>query len=218
MTARWIAVLPWVIVAGMFVAAALVWPYAPDSVPVHFGVAGQPDRYGSRVEGLLVLPIVALSLLVLLSIVPRVDPLRARYAEFAGTYAFFILALEVFMGLAYAILLASVLGVAVNVSMLLLPLVGLLLIVIGALLDQVQPNWFVGVRTPWTLSSERSWRATHRVGRWVFIVLGVLIGAAGLVQARWMLYTAIGACALGVVGLFVYSYVVWRDDPDKIIR
>ncbi len=218
MNMRWIVVLPWVIVAAMFVAAALVWPNAPDSVPVHFGIDGQPNRYGSRVEGLLVFPIVALSVLLLLTLIPRVDPLHARYAEFAGAYAFAILAIEVFMALAYAAMLASILGLAVNVGMVVLPLVGLLLIAIGAVLDQVQPNWFFGIRTPWTLSSERAWRATHRAGRWVFLAMGAGLIVAGVFQTQLVLYSAIALCVIGCLGLVAYSFFVWRDDPDHLPR
>ena len=75
--------------------------------------------------------------------------------------------------------------------MVLAALVGLLLSVLGSLLGQVRPNWFFGIRTPWTLSSERSWTATHRLGRWVLLVMGLAIGLAGLVQAAWAWYLVV---------------------------
>lgn len=214
--ARWLTLLQGLVVAAMFVAAAVVWPLAPDSIPVHFGLSGEPNRYGGKVEGLLVLPLVALGVLVLLKVLPRIDPRRARYFEFATAYAVLTLAILVFFALLYASILATVLGVAMNARLVTVPLVGLLLMIIGAVLDKVRPNWFVGIRTPWTLSSEHAWIETHRAGRWVFVGMGVLLVIAGLLQSAWLLYVAIACCALGVLGLVLYSYVLWRDDERRL--
>lgn len=213
--ARWLTLLQGMVVAAMFGAAALAWPYAPDSIPVHFGINGAANRYGGKPEGLLALPIVALGVLVLLKLLPRVDPRRERYSEFATAYAFATLAIEVFLALSYATLLALVLGVALNPAMVIVPLVGLLLIAIGAVLDQVRPNWFIGIRTPWTLSSERAWTGTHQAGRWVFIGMGALLVIAGLIQTGWLMYLAITACGLGTLGLVLYSYLLWRADNRR---
>jgi uncharacterized membrane protein len=209
---------PWGLVLAMFLAAAAVWRYVPDSVPVHFGLNGEANRYGGKLEGVLSLPIVALGVLVLLKLAPRIDPLRARYAEFATTYALAILAIETCLALMYATILATILGASVNATTLIVALAGLLLIAIGAVLDHVRPNWFFGIRTPWTLSSERSWTATHRAGRWVLILMGLALVAAGLVQNVWLVCAAIATCAVGTVGLLVYSYLVWRADqrPSRI--
>jgi uncharacterized membrane protein len=125
------------------------------------------------------------------------------------------LVIVAFFGAVYAIVLAHTFGAPVNVSRLIVPLVGVLLIAIGALLDQVRPNWFFGIRTPWTLSSERSWSATHHAGRWVFIGLGVAMVLAGVLQTGWAISLAVVLCIAGVLGLVAYSYVIWRDDPER---
>jgi immunity protein, SdpI family len=210
--ARWLTLLQGLVVAAMFVAAATMWPIAPENIPVHFGLSGEPNRYGGKVEGLLVLPLIALGVLVLLKVLPLVDPRRARYAEFATAYAVLTLAIVVFFALVYAFILAAVLGIEMNATIVIVPLVGLLLIVIGAVLGQVRPNWFVGIRTPWTLSSEHAWIETHRAGRWVFVGMGALLIIAGLLQFPWLLSIAIAGCVLGALGLVLYSYLVWRDD------
>jgi uncharacterized membrane protein len=213
---RWLTLLQGLVVAAMFAAAALAWPYAPDSIPVHFGINGEANRYGGKPEGLLAMPLVALGVLILFKVLPRLDPLRERYAEFATPYGIATLAILVFLALAYATVLAAALGVALNPATVIVPLVGLLLMVVGSVLDRVRPNWFIGIRTPWTMSSERAWIATHRAGKWIFIGMGAVLVVAGLLQTAWLLYLAIVACILGTLGLVAYSYVVWRDDRRRV--
>src|SRR5690242_6969948 len=109
MTARWLTVCQWLIAAAMFVAAALVWPNVPDSVPVHFGLSGEPNRYAGKVEGLLLLPLIALAVVLLLKVLPRIDPRRSRFAEFVTAYNLAVLAIQVFLALLYAAILATIL-------------------------------------------------------------------------------------------------------------
>lgn len=212
---KWLTLLQALVVAAMFGAAAVVWPYAPDSLPVHLGLNGEANRYGGKPDGLLAMPVVALGVFVLLQVLPRFDPLRHRYAEFATAYRVIGLAIEVFLALSYAVMLAVVLGARLNPTMVIAPMVGLLLIALGAVLDRVRPNWFVGIRTPWTMSSEYAWAQTHRAGRWVFMAMGALLVVAGLLQSTWLTYVAIAVCVLGTLGLVCYSYVLWRDDGRR---
>jgi uncharacterized membrane protein len=212
---RFLRLAPWVLVVGMFLAGALAWPVAPDSMPMHWSLGGDVNRYGGKIEGLFLLPGITLAVLVGMALLPRVDPNRARYTEFALAYELLTLAIVAFFAAVYAIMLAITFGATVNPGLVILPLLGVLLIVVGAVLGQVRPNWFVGIRTPWTLSSERSWSATHRAGRWVMIGMGICMVGAGVLQTSWALYLALLVCIVGLLGLVVYSFVVWRDDPSR---
>jgi uncharacterized membrane protein len=84
------------------------------------------------------------------------------------------------------------------------------------IMGKIRPNWFVGIRTPWSLSSKLAWTKTHRVGGWLFIVLGLGIAATAFIKSEWavsvVLITAIG----GSLALVVYSYFVWRNDPNRV--
>jgi uncharacterized membrane protein len=212
---RWLDIAVWLLVAAMLVASLAVWPLAPERVPIHWLLTGQPDRYAGKLEGLFLLPAFTLLLALGLQYLPRIDPRRSSYAEFAFAYALTRLGVVALLATVHLIALAVALGATINVTLVVAPLVGVLLIVIGAVLGQVRPNWFFGIRTPWTLSSDRSWTATHRAGRWVLIAMGLAIALAGVVQAQWSLYLAIAMCLFGVVGLIAYSFIEWRDDPDR---
>lgn len=206
----------WIILAGMFAAAAIAWPHAPDRIPVHWNINGEIDRYGGRFEGLLLMPLVALGMYVLMLVLPRIDPGRANYARFRGAYNAIRITLLV---------LFAVFDVGIQVWVwtghadiaLIAPLaMGIVSIVLGAVLGKIRPNWFVGIRTPWTLSSKVSWVRTHRAGGWLFIVVGLATIATTFISPRLAFWVLIGGLLGGTVALFIYSYVLWRQDPDKI--
>jgi uncharacterized membrane protein len=204
------------VIAAMFAAAVAVWPSAPDAIPVHWNVRGEVDRFGGRFEGLLLLPLITLGIYLLLRYVPRIDPLRANYARFAAVYTAIRWAVLLLMAGIYAMIIAWVLHAPIDLSRLVPAAVGVLLVFFGSVLGRVKPNWFVGIRTPWTLSSRRSWERTHRLGGWLFVGLGALLllsGALGLESLGPVLF---GALVAVVIVLVVYSYFVWRGDPGKL--
>lgn len=206
----------WLVIAGMFALAAISWSGAPDRIPVHWNLDQQVDRYGGRFEGLLGIPLLTLGLYLLMLIVPRIDPGRANYPAFLGAFTTLRLALVVFMAALYAMIHLWIRGLEVGMNTVMPLLMGALFIVVGNLLGKLRPNWFIGIRTPWTLSSKDAWVRAHRLGGWVFIAGGLLFMVAGLVRAPWALWGAFGSFLAGVLGVVVDSYFVWRADPDKV--
>ena len=206
----------WLLLVAMFVAAAVVWPRAPERIPVHWGVSGAPDRFGGKAEGLLLLPLIALGVYVLMLVLPRLDPSRANYAAFAGAYAAIRICIPAMLAAVYAAVLLASRGQEVSVSHLVPAIVGLGLLGCGSVMGKVRPNWFVGIRTPWTLSSRLAWTRTHRLGGWVLMGIGALLALAGLSGIPALLVTAIAGASGGALWLFVYSYFVWRSDPDRV--
>lgn len=200
----------------MFLLAAITWPTAPDRIPVHWNVYGQVDRYGGKVEGLLMLPLLTLGLYFLLLFMPRIDPGQANYQRFAGAYSIIRIATTALLAVIYGVTNLWIRGYRIDMSIVVSLAVGALLIVIGNLMGKIRPNWFVGIRTPWTISSKASWTKTHRLGGRLFIVMGLAFIAAGIARSPWT-FIAAAAIAIGsVIWMLVYSYLVWRDDPDKL--
>ena len=213
-----IEAVQWAIIGVMFVLAALVWPTAPDRIPVHWGLSGEPDRYGGKIEGLLLLPLLTLGVYLLMLFVPRIDPRRDNYALFRGAYGVLRLSVVAFLALVYGLILLWIEGTKPDITVVVPILVGGLLVVIGNLLGKIRPNWFVGVKTPWTLSSRRSWVKTHRMAGWTFVLLGlafVVLGLAGPTGQVWALTTLVVAPVGSVLWLIVYSYLAWRSDPER---
>jgi uncharacterized membrane protein len=204
------------LIAAMFVLAAATWSSAPEQIPVHWNAYGAVDRYGGKFEGLLLLPLLALAIYGLFLLVPKLDPGRANYEQFAAAYSTLRIAVTLLLVSVYALLQLTIHGYAVNIGMVGPMLVGLLFIVIGNLLGKVRPNWAVGIRTPWTLSSKTSWDKTHRVGGRLFIVAGILMMVTSVLGPPWNLYFGVAMAPFLVVTSFGYSYWVWRGASDKV--
>jgi uncharacterized membrane protein len=162
------------IMAGMFTVAAWAWPQVPDRLPVHRNLQGAVDRYGGKFEGLLLLPLVTLGLYLLLRFVSLIDPGRLNYQNFRKAYNAIRIALVLFMALMYGLMIYSAFGNQGNTTTVILLAMGALFIVLGNFMGKIRPNWFVGVRTPWTLSSKLSWDKTHRLAGWLFVLMGAL--------------------------------------------
>jgi uncharacterized membrane protein len=205
----------WLLLAGMFVLSAVTWSSAPERIPVHWNLAGEVDRYGGRFEGLLFLPLLAVALYLLLAFIPRLDPGRANYAQFARTYAVVRTAVLALLAAVQGVIVAWIRGVRFDISLAVALLAGALFIVLGNALPKIRPNWFVGVRTPWTLSSRTSWTKTHRAAGWVFMATGAVVLATGALRPSWTFATLLVGALGGSLGLVVYSYVVWRHASDK---
>ncbi len=217
MRVRWQSELPqWLVLAAMFIAAGVLWPSTPARVPVHWNAAGEVDGYGGRLEGLLLMPLITLGIYVLLLFLPRIDPGRANYAQFSRVYLIVRYIVVIMMGAFYAFTVLVIRGVSLDITRIFIGIMAVVFIVLGNLLGKLRPNWFVGVRTPWTLSSKRSWVRTHRLAGWLFALVGLILlglAIAGIGAALiWVMMALLGVMTTALV---IYSYVEWRNDPEK---
>ena len=217
MKPSWRSELPLLLLlAGMFLLAAITWSTAPEQIPVHWGLKGNVDRYAGRVEGLLMQPLLAAFVYALMLVLPKIDPGRANYARFAGAYYAIRASVLAVMALIYGVIHLVIRGYPVDIPRTIGLIVGGIFFVLGNLLGKIRPNWFVGVRTPWTLSSKLSWTHTHRVAGWVFIIGGIAVMAAGVFQTAFAAWAAVAVMGGGIAGTVIYSYLVWRRDPDRV--
>ena len=202
-------------IAAMFILAAVMWSSAPDRIPVHWGISGEVDRYGGKFEGLLSFPIAGLVLYLILLLVPRIDPRRAHYAAFEGAYhALRTVAVGVVLVLDFIVLLI-VNGRAINMNQVVPIVVGAALLIVGNYLPRLTSNWFMGVRTPWTLSSEESWRRTHLLAGRLFMASGVITIVAAWLAPSLVFWVIMGTILPSALVSVVYSYFAWRNDPDR---
>jgi uncharacterized membrane protein len=199
----------------MFVIAAVMWPRVPDRVPVHWGLSGQADRWGGKAEGLLLLPVVTLLAYGLLLLLPRIDPRREHYATFAGPYRALRTAIVGMFLMIQAFTVTRFEEPDAPFTNGLPALLGIVFIVLGNYLPKIQSNWFVGVRTPWTLSSEESWRRTHHLAGWLFVLSGGITIVAGLLSPEAGILSMVASVLATAFISIVYSYVVWRHDPAR---
>ncbi|MDB4874170.1 MAG: hypothetical protein JWM41_616 [Gemmatimonadetes bacterium] len=204
---------------ALFVVAAAAsiyaYPRLPDRVPTHWGVHGQIDGYGSKWMTLILMPLMVLGLWGLFRVLPTIDPRRENYARFADAYDLIVNSVLSLLVAMHLLIIAATLGVPINVSRVAVIAVGLLLIVIGNVLPRARPTWFVGIRTPWTLSNDRVWERTHRVGGYLMVIAGVLAVCFAFAPPE-VAGPAVGVLgAAAALGSVVYSYVAWKQETSR---
>jgi uncharacterized membrane protein len=215
---KWI---PLLIVVAAVIASAIVYPNLPDRIPTHWqlathpsGTEPMPNGWSSRLWGAWALPIFLLGMWALVIILPKIDPRGSNYAKFGGAFEGIIVSMMLFMLGIHIMILRAALGYPVAMQRVVPVGVGVLLIVIGNLLPRARPNWFVGIRTPWTLSSDRVWEKTHRVGGHVFVAGGILIVLAALAVQPWAHVVLITVVLFCTATVLIYSYVEWKREQN----
>lgn len=207
---------PATVVVAALAASAAALGRLPERVPVHWDAAGNVDRYGSRLEGTLLLPAVILLLAILIPVLPRIDPRRANYEKFRPTYHLVMNATLTLMLAIHLAALATALGVDVPVGRLVPVGVGMLFLILGNTLPRARPNWMFGIRTPWTLSNDRVWERTHRVGGYLMFGAGVVVILSALLPPGGASTTLlVGSVLAASLGSIVYSYVAWRQETGR---
>lgn len=205
MRSRWIAPL---LIVAMTVFGFAAWPSLPDQIESHWGISGQADDTMSRTLAVLLMPLLTAGIWALLAFLPRIDPRRENYESFG------LLIINTVVGVMAAIHIAVIAngrGWSVPVARVAIVAVSLELAVIGNELGRLRPNWFAGIRTPWTLSDDEVWRRTHRVGGRLFVAAGLILAILGAFAPYNVIFIAMIAGMVGIaLGLAAYSYVLWR--------
>jgi len=202
------------IIAVLLIAFALtitLYPTVPDRVVSHWNAAGQADGYMTKLWGLLLIPLIMTAFVALLAILPRIDPHKENYKKFGDYYEGFILIFVLFMlAIQVQIILWSS-GYQISPNLTFPFLLGTLFIYIGFLLGHAEQNWFVGIRTPWTLSSETVWKKTHEVGGKLFKVAGIIAfgGVLAGEYAMWFIIVPVLAVAVYTIA---YSYFEYQKE------
>jgi uncharacterized membrane protein len=202
-----IAAVLLIVISGA--AAVLVYPSLPEQFAVHFDASGTPDSFYGRALGASIIPAVAVGVYALFRALPHIDPRGENIREFQGAFDAIMLLTLAFLAYLQGLLLAYNLGIKYPQDALILGGVGLLFAGIGVLFRRAEPNWFVGIRTPWTLSDDEVWRRTHRAAAPVFVVAGAFIAGSAFLPLQTEFVIGVAAAVVAVVPA-AYSFVCYR--------
>lgn len=215
MSTRTTTIIVLLMILGATLAGLLLWNRLPEQMASHWNVNDQVDGYMSKFWGMFLMPVITLGMFLLFILIPNIDPLKANIAKFRDTFNLFITFITGFMVYVHALTLLWNLGYTnLGIGKAMLPAMGLLFIVIGSLLRKAKRNWFIGIRTPWTLSSDRVWDETHRLGSILFMISGVLAvigGFFGGMIAFWMLFVPLMGSTIFLV---IYSYILYQKETN----
>ncbi len=212
MRSRWLGPL---VVAAMLVFLALAWPHLPARMAVHWNADFQVDRWGRRLPAAGSFPAMALAFWLLLPLLRRLDPRRANYERFDATFWIVVNLLVLLLAGMEVAVVGFNLGWPVDMQRVVLGLLGLLFMAIGNYMPRVRSNWWMGIRTPWTLSSDAVWRETHRVGGRTFVLGGLVTIVAAFLPRAVAPWVALMGLVVGGFVPVVYSYVLWRREQGE---
>jgi uncharacterized membrane protein len=201
----------------MAVAAAvyslLIGPRLPETVPTHWNINGQPDQYGSKTIVMWLMPILILAFAGLTWLLPKISPKNYEVDRFGSTYHFLMTMIgALFLVLHVTIMQASESG-AFEMQRVFPIAFGLFFMVLGNVLGKVQRNFWIGIRTPWTLADERVWDQTHRAAAKLWFFGGLVMAVLGLLNMPAVV--SFGLLMLLALVPLIHSFVIWRKLQDK---
>jgi uncharacterized membrane protein len=202
------------VIALTLLMTAAIYPSLPPVVASHWNASGMADGSMAKLPGLAIIPLMMVGCTALFAVLPRIDPLKENYEKFRDWYEGFILVFVLFLFAMQALIILWNAGYPVNMNIVLPLLFGILFIYLGFLVAHAEPNWFVGIRTPWTLSSPTVWKKTHETGGRLFILAGIVSFLGALAGPYAVLFMLVPALAVAVYTV-VYSYVAYRDEQSR---
>ncbi len=205
----------------LFTLALTIWAWskipADAQIPFHWNVQGEVDRYANKTVGLLVGPFTVLFLTMLLLFIPRMEPRKENFAQSQKAYKIIIGGVLLFVAGLHLVTVLVALGHDIDISSAMAFGLGIFFMIIGNYLGKIRSNFMLGIRTPWTLSSETSWNKTHRLGGWLFLLTGLFVFLSGFLHNAELTFGLLfGMVFISIILLFAYSYWIWKGDEERI--
>lgn len=185
----------------------------PETVPIHWNIYGQPDDWSGKYFAAFFFPGLILVIYLMMILLPIFDPMKQRYQEFSKSYQIIRFSLILFLSALYFLTSLNALGYAIPIGKVVPLGIGLLFIILGNFLPKVKKNWFVGIRTPWTLSNEDIWNKTHRLGGKIFMFCGLLMILGIFFDPK--IYIGLFGIIIFLTLFFTFGYSWWLWQKNK---
>ena len=208
-------ILALLIILLSFIVAFWLYPILPYPMPSHWNIKGEVDGYMPKLFALFLIPVISLFCFALFVKLPDLDPKKQNIESFKKYYDTFILVFILFFFYLYALMILYSLNPVFNMGFMLIPAFAFLFFYVGILCEHAKQNWFIGIRTPWTLSNETVWNKTNRLGGKIFILVGILLIVCIVLPPAifWGLF--IVGIAITVIVPMVYSFVLYKKIEKK---
>ncbi|MCZ7383656.1 MAG: SdpI family protein [Candidatus Methanoperedens sp.] len=194
-----------------FAISIYYYPQMPEKVASHWNAEGQVNGYMSKFWELFLMPIISVGMLLLFILIPRIDPLKSNIQQFRKYYDGFIVLIMVFLFYLHLLTIFWNLGYTFNMITFLSPAFAILFYYSGILIENAKRNWFIGIRTPWTLSSDKVWDKTHKIGGKLFKIAGILALFAIFFESYAILVIVVPVIMISIYTV-VYSYLEFQKE------
>jgi len=202
-------IFPILLIFFSFILAICFYPIFPSQIATHWGISGQADDYSSKTFGLFFMPVLSVFLFFLFISLPKIDPYKKNFDQFKNYFQNFINLIFAFFFYVYLITIVWNLGINFNMIQILSPAFAALFYYAGVLMSHAKQNWFVGIRTPWTMSNELVWDKTHKIGGKLFKLTG-LISLFSLILPNLSIFFILIPILFTTIFVFIYSYVEYK--------
>ncbi len=196
------------------VAWLIALPHLPATMPIHWGANGEADGFATKINAMILTVGIMVLIYFVIAFVPRIDPRKENYKYFSKTYN---IVLNAVLLLFFFVNMSTILqGLGYNVPMSYIApiMAGLVFIIIGNYLQRVRSNYFMGIRTPWTLSNENVWKKTHRLSGKIFFIGGLLILISAFLPDGYKSVIMWGSIVLCVAVPYLYSYLAYKKEMN----
>lgn len=200
-----------VVVLISFAIGMYFYSKMPEMMASHWDYRGEVDGYMPKFLGLFLMPIISAVLFGFFLLIPKLDPLKENIQKFSKYFDSYILFFELFLLYIYLLTIFWSLGLNFNMTSAIMPAMAVLLFTMGVLVEKAERNWFIGIRTPWTLSSETVWRKTHQLGGKLFKIIGV-IAVFGVFLSDFAMFLILIPVILISFYLVIYSYLEYKKE------
>lgn len=208
-------VLPIIIIILSVVSSFYFYNKFPNTVATHWNFKGEVDGYSSSFIGAFMMPILLVIFYFAMLYIPEIDPKKDKYKEFENIYRWFRIVFLIVMFGIYIMSSLYNLGYKVDINIWVPILVGGMMIFLGSCMGKIKNNYFFGIKTPWTLSSENVWDKTHKFGGYVFIIFGLLIIILPFLNKKLGIIAFFSGVLLTTLGTSIYSYIIYRQENNK---
>ncbi len=212
-----ISIIVLLIILTSFIISIYLYPRMPDKLASHWNAKGEVDDYMPKFWGLFLMPFVSLGLFLFFLLIPKIDPLKANIEKFRKYFDAFIALIIFFLFYVYLLTIFWNAGLRFSMGQMMLPALGILFYYCGILIEKAKRNWFIGIRTPWTLSSDKVWEKTHKLGGRLFKIAGI-IAFLGIVFPGYALFLVIIPVISIAIYIIIYSYFQYQKETTNLDR
>ncbi|UOF92107.1 SdpI family protein [Fodinisporobacter ferrooxydans] len=206
---KW-SIYGWCVIVFTFIGGVFLQSHMHHRIPIHWNITGNVDGYAQPWVAVYIMPVVHAIIYGFLLILPKIDPKRDNYLTFDHTYRLFTFVFVLFFSALIWMVDLQGIGMQFPLVMLLQLMLGILFVILGNWLGRVRHNYFIGIRTPWTLANETVWKKTHRFVGKLYVISGVIIGFAAALPHTVGFVVMIALILLSSSMGIVYSFMIYR--------
>lgn len=207
--------LMWAFIGLSFIVTWVAFNSLPALIPMHWNIHGEIDSWYPKFPWAFLLPVMGVVIAALVTVLPKIDPRRENYEKFRIQFIYIRLSLVIFFVIMQMVILASSLGANfLRVDTVVKFMVGILFVVLGNVMPKIKNNFFVGIKTPWTLTNNTVWAKTHRHGGFVWFIIGMLMSVLAFIPGTRSAAAYFILVAIAAIEPIVYSWLQYKREAQ----